>query len=250
MTRTPASDRPALILGAGSDIGIALAHLFAAEGRPVQLAARKPETLEEHRADIALRHGVEATTHAFDARDLAGMGAFYDGLPEMPNIVVSLVGFMPEQERTERDPALARLVVASNFTGPAIALDEAARRLAKLDAPAAVVGVSSVAGDRGRARNWWYGASKAGFTAALSGMRQAYARTQVNVITVTPGFVATRMTEGMDLPPALTLSPEAQARQIQRGIARGAHVVKDWRWRIVMGIISLIPEPIFKKMKF
>ncbi len=139
MTVTPSADRPALILGAGSDIGIALAHLFAAEGRPVQLAARRPEVLEEHRADISVRHGVEVTTHAFDVNDLAGMGAFYDGLPAMPNIVVSMVGYMPEQEETARDPELARLVVASNFTGPAIALDEAARRLA--------------AG--GRRRRWW-----------------------------------------------------------------------------------------------
>ena len=115
---------------------------------------------------------------------------------------------------------------------------------------ASVIGVGSVAGDRGRARNYWYGASKAGFAAALSGLRQKYARSQLHVMTVKPGFVATRMTEGMDLPAALTSTADAQAALIQRGLARGRHVVMDWRWRIVMAAIRAIPESAFRKMRF
>ena len=113
-----------------------------------------------------------------------------------------------------------------------------------------MVGVSSIAGDRGRARNYYYGASKAAFTAMLSGLRQRLNGTQTRVITVKPGFVATRMTENMDLIPALTNSPDECAKMIKRAVDQGSLIVYPWKWRIIMWIIRAIPEPIFKRLKF
>lgn len=244
------SERPVLILGGGSDIGLAIAHRFAREGRPVMLALRRPEEAEPDLADLRLRHGVEASAHRFDALDLQGAGAFLDSLPALPGIVVSAVGLLGEQERDEGDPDAVRRVVETNFLGPAFVLEAAAERLAALDEPTAIIGIGSVAGDRGRARNYWYGAAKAGFATMLSGLRQKYGRAGLRVLTVKPGFVATRMTDGMDLPPALTDGPEAIAELVWRGWRRGSAVAVPWKWRLVMTAVRALPDPLFRRTRF
>lgn len=244
------ASRPVLVLGARSDIARALAHELAARGHPLQLAARDAAGLERDAADFALRHGVEVTTHDFDATRPDTFAGFLSDLPAMPRIVISAVGLMGDQEANAADPALAAQVIATNFTGPALFLEEAARRLAALDAPTALIGISSVAGDRGRARNYVYGAAKAGFTAYLSGLRQKYAREPLLVMTVRPGFVATAMTEGMDLPEKLTTSPEALAARIVKALDKRRPVHVDPLWRLIMGIITHLPERLFMRLRF
>ena len=244
------NDTPVLILGARSDIALALAHGMGGKGHPLMLALRDPARMEEAKTDLEIRHKVPVSLHSFDAQDIAGFEAFFDGLPSQPHIVISAIGSMGDQDETVGDPALAKSIIDANFTGPALALEAAARRLAQIDADTAVVGISSVAGDRGRAKNYGYGAAKAGFTAWLSGMRQKYAATQVHVMTVKPGFVRTAMTEGMDLPGPMTVDPDKAADVIIRGIEKKAQVVYTPKWRIIMGIIGMIPEGIFRKMKF
>ncbi len=248
-TAPAATKPPVLILGARSDIALALAHAYAADGHPIQLAARDPERLAETRSDLAIRHGVTVTTHGWDALATDRAGAFFDALPETPGVVISAVGLLPDQAEAQRDPGLAALTVATNFTGPAVALEEAARRLAAAGG-GTIIGISSVAGDRGRAKNHWYGAAKAAFTAVLSGLRQQHARAGVHVLTVKPGFVATRMTEGMDLPKPLTDSPEALAKAVKRAADRRVHVYTPLKWRLVMGVIKALPEPLFKRLRF
>lgn len=244
--------RPVLLLGAGSEIGRALARLWAAEGRALILAGRDPDRLARDAADLRLRFGARAEVRAWDARDAAGAPDWLDALPEIPGVVVCLAGAMDPE--AAHDPARLAALVEANFTGPAAILSAAAERLAALSArtgeATAVVGVGSVAGDRGRAVNWPYGAAKAGLAAALSGLRQAHARSGCLVITVRPGRVATRMTEGVPGPAALTLTPEAQARAIARAVARRRPVVVDWRWRAVMGVIGAIPERVFMRLRF
>jgi short-subunit dehydrogenase len=114
-----------------------------------------------------------------------------------------------------------------------------------------IVGVSSVAGDRGRASNYVYGSAKAGFTAFLSGLRNRLARQGVHVLTVKPGFVRTRMTRGMKLPGALTADPVLVGREIYAAAITRKDVVYVYpSWRLIMGIIKMVPEGIFKKGKF
>lgn len=239
-----------LILGAGSEIARALARGFAARGHAIRLAGRDPAALERDRADLALRHGVEATTHRYDATEFDRIEAFLDGLPETPRIVVSAVGLMGDQEAAAADPARAALLVATNFTGPALTLEAAARRMAALGSFAAVIGISSVAGDRGRAKNYVYGAAKAAFSEYLSGLRQKHARSRLHVMTVKPGFVATAMTEGMDLPAALVTTPDALARRVLRALDRRRMVHYDPVWLAVMTAIKLTPERIFARLRF
>lgn len=238
-----------LVLGGRSDIGLAVAHGFAATGHPVALAARNAVDLEADRADIALRHGVEATLHDFDALETDALAAFVDSFDPVPGIVVCAIGAMGDQATSEADPAAAALVMRTNYEAPAQVLELFAARMTARGS-GTLVGISSVAGDRGRAVNYVYGSAKAGFTAYLSGLRNRLWGTGVHVVTVKPGFVATRMTEGMDLPGALTASPEAVAEAIVRSVARGRSVIYVKPiWLAVMSIIRAIPEPIFRKTR-
>lgn len=238
-----------LILGGASDIGLAIAHRFAKEGFDVQLAARRPEELERAKTDMEIRYRVAVSLHAFDALAAHAHEHFMGSLPTLPNVAVCVVGLLGEQRRNETDLEAAVRVMRTNYEGPATILAVIAN-LFEARGSGVIVGVSSVAGDRGRATNYVYGSAKAGFTAFLSGLRNRLAGKGVHVVTVKPGFVATRMTEGMKLPPALTSTPEAVADQIHAAVLKRRDVVYAKPvWRGVMGAIGAIPEGIFKKLK-
>ena len=239
---------PVLIVGALSDIGAAVASAWAERGRPLILAARESARLAPMASDLALRYGAAVRTVECDVLAI-DPAAFLDSLGETPAVLVCVVGLLGDQGEAERDPGAFRLVVESNFTAPAALIGEAANRMAGRGA-GVIVGVSSVAGERGRASNYAYGAAKAGLTAFLSGLRNRLAGAGVRVITVLPGFVDTRMTAGMKLPAALTARPEEVAKAILAAEARGRDVIwvrPVWRW--IMLVIRLIPESIFKRLK-
>lgn len=240
---------PVLIIGATSDIAVAIAGRFAAAGFPLQLAARNAAELERIGRDIELRHDVPVKLHTFDVLDPDGHQVLIAGLAELPGIAVSAVGLLGDQAINEADPEVARIVMRSNYEGPALLLGALAERFAARG-DGVIVGISSVAGERGRATNYVYGSAKAGFTAFLSGLRNRFGQTPVRVISILPGFVATKMTEGMDLPPRLTASPEAVAEAVWRAVqGRRDIVYVKPIWRLVMAVVRAIPEPIFKKMR-
>ena len=240
---------PVLILGARSDIGKAVAHKFASLGHPVQLAARNVDALTAEKTDMELRHNVSVTLHEFDALALNTHEAFISALPELPRVAVCAVGLMGQQDENERDMEASAKIMRSNYEGPASILASLANRFEKRGS-GALVGISSVAGDRGRATNYVYGSAKAGFTAFLSGLRNRLAKHGVHVVTVLPGFVATQMTQGMDLPAKLTAEPSEVAEAIARAVERKKDVIYVRPiWRLIMLIIRNIPERIFKGIK-
>lgn len=242
------SNGPVLILGARSDIARALARKFAALGHPIQLAARCTDALAGDKADLELRHRVKVTLHAFDALATASHAAFTEGLPELPDIAVCAVGYMGEQANSERDVAAAIHVMRTNYEGPASILAQLANRFAERGS-GTLVGISSVAGERGRAANYIYGSAKAGLTAYLSGLRNRLAKRNVHVVTVLPGFVATQATQGMRLPALLTARPEEVASAIAEAVARRRNVIYVRpTWRVLMSAIRNIPEGVFKRM--
>tara|TARA_Y100000588_G_C14257180_1_gene925983 strand:- start:1250 stop:1987 length:738 start_codon:yes stop_codon:yes gene_type:complete len=238
-----------LILGARSDIGKAVAHRFAQEGYSVQLAARNIGSLKPDQADIKIRYSVPVSLHEFDALATESHKRFIDDLPELPDVAVSAVGYMGEQSDSEKDVKIAAIVIRTNFEGPASIFAELAIRFEEQQT-GVLIGISSVAGERGRAINYVYGASKAGFTAFLSGMRNKYARDGIHIITVLPGYVATRMTKGMDLPSVLVAQPSEVADRIFKAVSTKQNVVYVRScWRIIMLIIKIIPEKIFKRLQ-
>ena len=110
--------------------------------------------------------------------------------------------------------------------------------------------LSSVAGDRGRQSNFIYGSAKAALTAYLSGLRNYLFSKKVHVLTIKPGFMATKMTEGLPLNPKLTATPKQAADGIYKAYKQKKNVAYVLPvWRIIMLIIKNIPEFIFKKLK-
>lgn len=239
-----------LILGAKSDIARAIAHAFAEKGFHLYLAGRRAATeIEPDARDLAIRHNIKAQAIEFDALDYAQHAQLYTGLEPRPDVVICVVGYMPEQDASERDGALARRVMETNYVGCAHFLSFVANDMESRKA-GSIIGISSVAGDRGRAKNYLYGSAKAGFTAFLSGLRNRLHPAGVHVLTAKPGFVYTKMTEGMDLPAKLTASPEKVARDVFKAWKKKKNVLyTKWMWRWVMLIIRNIPEWQFKKMK-
>lgn len=246
---TAVSSGSVLILGAASDMGRAIARRYAEAGRALILAARTPERLEADAADLRLRFKADVRTAAFDALDIAGHAAFLDGLGGLPDTVVCVVGLLGDQAESQRDVDAVRRVIDTNLTGPAGILGEAANRM-EARGSGTIIGISSVAGERGRASNYVYGAAKAGLTAFLSGLRNRLSKAGVQVITVKPGFVRTRMTEGMPLPGALTAEPDEVARAVLAAEAKGRDVIYVRPvWRLIMLIIRSLPEAVFKRTK-
>jgi short-subunit dehydrogenase len=237
-----------LVLGGASDIGLAIARAFAALGYDIQLAARRPAELEADCCDIALRHRVKATAHRFDVLETGQFKNFLGNLEELPTVAVCCIGLLGDQRAGEQDPAAAAGVMRTNFEGPALILGMLANHF-EARGSGVIVGISSVAGDRGRASNYIYGAAKAGFTAFLSGLRNRLVRQGVHVLTVKPGFVATRMIAGLKTPAMLTATPQEVARAVLRAAERRLDVIYVRpSWALVMGIIRIIPETIFKRL--
>jgi decaprenylphospho-beta-D-erythro-pentofuranosid-2-ulose 2-reductase len=236
---------PILILGARSDIGRAIARAYAVRGFRVVLAARGD--LAADRRDLELRTRGNVHTVAFDVTDGAP-DAFFAALGEVPGTVVMVAGLLGDQGRSAAEDSVAAVVMDTNFSGPARYLLAAARIMATTK-DACIIGISSVAGDRGRGSNFIYGSAKAGFSAFLSGLRNAHARSGLHVVTVKPGFVATQMTAEMKLPPLLTASPEQVAAAVLRAHQNRKDViyVLGW-WRLIMAIIRAIPERVFKRL--
>ncbi len=236
-----------LILGSGSDIAKAIARRFAQAGYNVQLAGRNKEQMDRLHRDLTTRFGTEVTAHLFDATAYKAHAAFPGALPVLPDVVVYTAGYMCEQADAERNWAEAQNMMEVNYAGAVSILNHFAL-LFKQRGAGCIVGVSSVAGDRGRGSNFIYGSTKAAFSAYLSGLRNQLYKSGVQVITIKPGFVYTKMTQHLPLPKRLTASTGTVAEKIYTAVVRKKDVVyvkSIWRW--IMFLIKAIPESLFKR---
>ena len=240
-----------LVIGATSDIGRAVGLTYAMAGWDIQLAGRNLAAVQREADDIGTRSGASTSVYQFDILESSRFEAFCDALPTLPDTVVCVVGALGEQLRAERELDHATMILRTNFEGPALLLDLLAERFASRGS-GTIIGISSVAGDRGRASNYVYGAAKAGFSAFLSGLRNRLASTGIRVLTVKPGFVRTRMTASMKLPPLLTAEPHEVADAIfaaaEEKKSRDVIYVRRLWWPLML-VIRSIPEPIFKRLR-
>ena len=237
-----------LIVGAKSDIAKATARKYANQGFDLYLAARNARELEEFAKDVSVRTQQAVKTIELDILDYESHQQFYEGLEEKPLGVITAVGYLGEQQKAQKDFIEAQRIMDANYIGIVSLLNIIADDF-EYRKSGFIVGISSVAGDRGRKNNYIYGSAKAALTVYLSGLRNRLHDAQVQVLTVKPGFVATKMTEGMDLPEKLTAYPEAVAKDIYAAQKNGKNVIyTKWIWRYIMLIIKIIPEWKFKGM--
>ncbi|WP_407157764.1 SDR family oxidoreductase [Bradyrhizobium sp. STM 3557] len=240
-----------LVIGGSSDIGHATALRYAQAGWQVALAARDTTAAQRNADDIKARSGVDVPVHALDVLATDKLADFVAALPALPDTVISMIGELGDQKRAETDLAHATMIMRTNFEAPSLLLGLFANAFQARGA-GTIVGVSSVAGDRGRGSNYVYGAAKAGFSQFLSGLRNRMALAGgVRVVTVKPGFVRTRMTAHLKLPAPLTVDPGRVAADIFRSAEENGREViyVGRRFWLVMTIICAIPETVFKRLK-
>ena len=189
-----------LILGATSRIAQQLGHRYAEAGHAVFVAARDGEEAARIAADIGIRRGVETGAGAFDALEFESHRALVDAVETAVGpIEVAVVAFgdMGDQDEGQTDFAAAKRVIDVNYTGAA-SICEAVADAMETRGSGAIIGISSVAGDRGRQSNYFYGSAKGAFTLYLQGLRNRLHKSGIQVMTVRLGFVDTRMTFGME----------------------------------------------------
>lgn len=243
--------RKVLVLGATSAIAQETAKLLARDGDRLFLVALEADRLEIVAGDLEIRGGQEIGRLAADLNDFASHAAILeearrtlDGL----DTVLVAYGVLGDQARCQASYADADLVLRTNFLS-AVSLLTLVAQLFEAQGSGTIVAITSVAGDRGRQSNYVYGASKAGLEVFLQGLRNRMFPLGVRVVTAKPGMVDTPMTAHMEKG-LLFSAPQTIARGIHRAMRGKRDVVYlPWFWRVIMGVIRSIPEPVFKRMR-
>ncbi|MET0276482.1 MAG: decaprenylphospho-beta-D-erythro-pentofuranosid-2-ulose 2-reductase [Acidimicrobiia bacterium] len=240
-----------LVLGAGSDIAQSTVRaLVARRARTIVLAARDPESVAGFADELRTLGATRVDTIAFDAHDTDAHEALVEGVFSGAgdiDLAILAFGVLGDQEVAERDASAAIEIAQVNYLGSVSTAVPISQRM-RDQGHGTIVALSSVAGERARRSNFVYGSSKAGMDAFFQGLGDALVGTGVNVMIVRPGFVHTKMTEGMDAAP-LSTTPEAVADAIVKGLARGTETV--WvpnTMRYVMSVLRHVPRPVFRKL--
>jgi len=241
----------AVVVGASSGIGEALARRLAAEGARVALVARRREELSRLQLEIQ-KAGGKADVYVHDVTDTQAAPALFERIrAELGGIdlLVYAAGIMGGFEEGAYDFAQDRRTIEVNLLG-AIAWGNLAAARFEAQRSGTLIGISSVAGDRGRRRIAAYSSSKAALSTYLEALRNRVGRYGVRVVTIKPGFVDTAMTRGRAGLFWLISADEAAARilELARRGATVAYVPR--RWRLLMAVVRSIPSFLFRQLNF
>jgi decaprenylphospho-beta-D-erythro-pentofuranosid-2-ulose 2-reductase len=244
----------AVLLGATTGMGRAIARLLAARGDQLFLLGLDDADLERSAADLCARHPSHATVgHA--VCDLEDPDTFASALDRADaalggfDAVIVTAAMYATQDALEADTELARRLVTVNYANTVVFCEHARKRLLARGGGKLVV-FSSVAGERGRKPVAIYGSSKAGISAYLEALDHKFHGQGLEVLCVKPGFVRTGMTAGLKAPP-FAGEPEDVARTVVAAMDRGEAVVYAPRvWSAVMLAIRSLPRAVMRRINF
>ncbi|MEX1197972.1 MAG: SDR family oxidoreductase [Pseudohongiellaceae bacterium] len=239
-----------LIIGAGSAIARALSRRYAGRGCRLVLTGRDPEALQRQARDLTLRGAALADTILLDVNDSdqALQAVIDDARGRLGSIDAAVLchGTLPDQTSIAHDPARVQDAIATNGLSTIRLLCHLVPVL-RLQGNGTLAVITSVAGDRGRGSNYIYGSAKALVSTYLQGLRAELHPDGIHVMDIRPGFVDTPMTSQFRKGP-LWSTPDRVARQIEQGIRRRRDILyTPGFWRLIMWVIRLIPEPVFKR---
>ena len=236
-----------LIVGANSDVAQSLARLRAENGHNLWLTGRSLEALEPIISDLRVRCQVEALGFIYDAESTVAED-FLLALPGLPDEVHVAFGYLGNPNGIDQASEASRIMTV-NFTAAVLLMNSLMHSFIQAKKQAVMVGISSVAGDRGRKSNFLYGSAKAGFSAYLDGLRNFGYAHGIHVVTLKPGFIRSKMTAGLPLPGPLTATPQQVAKAIEKAVRkRKGRVYVLPIWQAIMLVIRTSPDFIFKKM--
>ncbi|MFN3604985.1 MAG: SDR family oxidoreductase [Leptonema sp. (in: bacteria)] len=246
----------ALILGITSDMALAFAKKLAKENYNLYLAGRNKKEIEKIAKDLQIRYNITTIPIEIDLEkvDPKFLNSLKKQFTQPFEIFANFAGYLGNQKEAQETPEEISRIININYVKVVLLTEEVVSLMLNwfknnLVTKPTILGVSSVAGDRGRQSNYFYGSAKAGYTTYLSGLRNRLFKEKIHVITVKPGFVYTKMTSNMNLPKLLTAQPEEVAEDIFKAVQRKTNILyTKWFWRYIMLIIRLIPEAVFKKL--
>lgn len=239
-----------IVLGSNSEVAQAFVEkaLHAGEKfKTIYLFTSNKETTERFAKHIDVKYLQESKIIELDITQEINPKNFEDISSDLLFCATGYLGLGTEEglydsKNTER-------IIDINYAKLVPILNHFAQKMESKRSGTIIV-LSSVAGDRGRQSNFIYGSAKAGLTAYLSGLRNYLFSKKVHVMTVKPGFMDTKMTEGLPLNPKLTASPKQAAEYIYKAYKKRKNEIYVLPiWCLIMLIIRNIPEFIFKKLK-
>jgi hypothetical protein len=244
------------VIGATSQIASAVAREFYRAGHDLVLFARDIDRLNALTFE-SQGSNPEIVIHQGNVTDVESAGSIarqvVETLGENPYILIA-VGAIENKNKAEISVSSAMQIVDVNFRNLIAVISPIAEALEQKRKGCLII-ISSVAGDRGRQSNFIYGSAKAGLSVYAQGLRNRLFSSGVHVLTVKPGFVDTPMLRNAlgenygKVPRFLIGDPDKVGRRIYRGALRGENIVYVQSiWRLIMFVIRIIPEGIFKRL--
>lgn len=236
------------ILGANSDLAKSLSLDLASDGYDLTLFSRNINSIKTH--IIKLRNEFNVSVKAYEI-DLNNFNLKIENI-DLSNLygIICCAGYLGNQQKATIDKKEVDNIFNSNFIGIIKFIDLFKFELLKKN-QGFILGVSSIAGTRGRKKNYYYGSAKAALTNYLSGLRSDLLKNNIDVFTVLPGFIDTKMIKNFRTPSFFTIQPEVLSKIIILSIRKRRLIIyQSLTWKIIDFIIKNIPEFIFKKIPF
>mgnify|MGYP001212260790 CR=1 FL=1 len=243
-------NKKVLILGANSDIAKNIAYILYIKNYKLTLISRDIDSLKSSLTNLKIN--IEYIEFIkMDIKDTENFKLYYENLNETHDIIISAVGELSNSNLSTQ-PNILEDMINTNYIYPAKCLEIISEIFVKKNSSKEkiILGISSLAGERGRAINYHYGSAKSAFTVFLSGLRQKLSNYNITVITVLLGYVKTKMTKNLKSSSFLVSEPDKIAKDIIKCIEKKKVVFTPLKWKIIILIIKLIPENIFKKLNF
>ena len=230
-----------LIIGGNSDIGYASAKIFAKNKYDVHLVSRNIEQLNINKKEIVNLYNVKCKITCMDLLEQDQINKFFKENTVSPKVILIASGFLqPEEKKIEN-------IVRINYLAPLEFIEKSLDKYQSQEILKTVIGISSVAGERGKKNNNIYSSAKSGFSCYLDGLRQKIYNKGIHVITVKPGWVNTKMTKGLNLPRFMIVNPTYVGNKIFNSYKSKKNTLYvPGYWSIIMFVYKLVPEFIFK----
>lgn len=230
-----------LILGANSDIAKELSILFAKKGYNLYLASRNTSSLIHLKDFLERRYDIKAEILPFDVCNFKSHRRFYQNLNVKPEGVILAFGYLGDQSIAQTKFMEAKRIIETNFLG-AVSILEIISEEFERTKKGFIIGISSVAGDKGRRKNYIYGASKGGLSIYLEGLRGRLAKSNISTLVVKPGFVNTKMTKHLRINKRLISSPKKVAKEMYKAYKeKKKELYIPWFLKYVMHLLKFFP---------